>query len=88
VSKAGIIMLTRYLAAYWGDKKVRVNALVPGGVYNKHDPLFERDYRNKTPLGRMADKKDYNGAIIYLISDSSSYMTGACLVVDGGWTIW
>ncbi len=88
VSKAGIIMLTKYLAAYWGVKNVRVNALVPGGVYNNHNPFFKRDYSNKTPLGRMADKKDYNGAIIYLISDSSSYMTGACLVVDGGWTIW
>ena len=88
VSKAGIVMLTKYLAAYWGEKNVRVNALVPGGVYDNHDPSFERDYGDKTPLGRMADKGDYNGAIIYLISDSSSYMTGASLVVDGGWTVW
>jgi NAD(P)-dependent dehydrogenase (short-subunit alcohol dehydrogenase family) len=88
VSKGGIIMLTRYLAAYWGDKNVRVNALSPGGVYDGHAAEFVKDYSQRTPLGRMADKTDYNGAILFLVSNSSSYMTGSTLTVDGGWTIW
>ncbi len=88
VSKAGVIMLTKYLAAYWGDRNVRVNALAPGGVYDDHEPMFAKDYSNRTPLGRMAEKTDYNGAILFLVSESSSCMTGSCLVVDGGWTVW
>ena len=88
VSKGGIIMLTKYLAAYWGDKNIRVNALAPGGVYDDHDPGFAKDYSERTPLGRMADRTDYNGVMLFLVSDSSAYMTGSTLVVDGGFTVW
>lgn len=88
VSKAGVIMLTKYLASYWGNKGLRVNSISPGGVENGQNQFFVKKYSNKTPLKRMADKSDYKGALIYLASDSSSYTNGANIVVDGGWTIW
>lgn len=88
VSKGGIIQFTRYLAAHLADKGIRVNTLSPGGVVEKNmDKIFVKRYETKTPLGRMADKMDYQGAILFLSSNASSYMTGANLVVDGGWTI-
>ncbi len=88
VTKAGILGLTRYLAAYYAGTRIRVNALTPGGVYNQHDPSFMDKYIPKVILGRMADLDELNSALVFLASDASSYMTGSNLVVDGGYTAW
>ena len=88
VTKAGILGLTRYLAAYYAGTKIRVNALSPGGVYNQHDDNFVEKYTPKVMLGRMADLNELDSALVFLVSDASSYMTGANLVVDGGYTAW
>lgn len=88
VTKGGVIMLTKYLAAYWGSKGVRVNCLTPGGILFKQDVGFIRKYSVKVPLGRMAKAEEMCGALIYLCSNASSYVNGANIIVDGGLSIW
>ena len=86
VCKAGLLGLTKFLAAYYRDTSIRINLLTPSGIWNQHDENFIQNYSYRTILGRMSNKNEYRGAIIFLASDASSYMTGANLVIDGGWT--
>lgn len=88
VSKSGLLGMVKYLAASCGAENIRVNGLTPGGVYDSQEEQFHQAYISRVPLGRMATWSEYNGAILYLASDASRYMTGANLVVDGGWTVW
>jgi NAD(P)-dependent dehydrogenase (short-subunit alcohol dehydrogenase family) len=87
-SKAGLWGLTKYLASYWGHRRVRVNAITPGGVASGQNHTFTENYSRRTPLGHMAETSDIAHAMQYLASDAAKYVTGHNLVVDGGWTVW
>ena len=88
VIKHGLIGLTKYLATYWADRNVRVNTLCPGGVYTNQEERFVKHLSTLIPMGRMAGKDEYKGAVAFLVSDASSYMTGAIIVIDGGRSVW
>jgi len=88
VLKHGIVGLTKYLATYWADKGIRVNALCPGGVYDNQPDVFVDKLAHLIPMGRMAEINEYKAAVLFLVSDASSYMTGANLIIDGGRTCW
>ncbi len=88
VIKHGLIGLTKYLATYWADKGVRCNALSPGGVYTSQDDEFVNRLSNLIPMGRMAKKEEYKGAIQFMCSDASAYMNGQNIVIDGGRSVW
>lgn len=88
VIKAGLVGLTKYLATYWADGNIRVNSISPGGVENGQELWFRENLTSRIPLGRMAKREEYRGAVKFLCSDDSSYMTGQNLVIDGGRSIW
>lgn len=88
VIKHGLLGLTKYLATYWAEKGVRCNALCPAGVFNGQNEEFLQKLTNLIPMGRMADKEEYKGTVLYMLSDASSYMTGATVIADGGRTCW
>jgi NAD(P)-dependent dehydrogenase (short-subunit alcohol dehydrogenase family) len=87
-SKGGIDALSRYLASYWGAKKVRVNMITPHGVWNNHEEQFEKNFANFSPMQRMSYSHEVAPALVYLLSDASSYVTGANILNEGGWTVW
>lgn len=87
-SKGGVMALSQYLATYWADKGVRVNQITPHGVWNNHEEVFEKNFSNFSPLKRMSYNHEVAGALIFLLSDASSYVTGDNIRVDGGWTAW
>ena len=88
ISKSGTLNLTRFLATKFAENNIRVNTMTLGGVYDNNPTEFVKSYAERTPLGRMANKTEYAGPLLFLASDMSSYMTGSNLIVDGGWTAW
>lgn len=84
--KAGLINFTRYLACYYGRAGIRANAISPGGYFNEQPAAFVERYRQRVPLARMMGHEDLQGAVVFLASDASAYVTGTNLMVDGGWT--
>jgi NAD(P)-dependent dehydrogenase (short-subunit alcohol dehydrogenase family) len=87
-SKGGVMALSNYLSTYWADKNIRVNMITPHGIWNKHEKVFEDNFAELSPMKRLSCNYEVAGALIYLLSDASSYVTGHNLVVDGGWTAW
>jgi NAD(P)-dependent dehydrogenase (short-subunit alcohol dehydrogenase family) len=87
-SKGGIDALSRYLASYWASKGVRVNMITPHGVWNHHEEKFQENFSNFSPMQRLSYNHEVAGAMIYLMSDASSYVTGDNMLVEGGWTVW
>jgi len=87
-SKAGVIGLTKHLATYWAQKRIRVNTLTPGGVESGQNPEFKRRYSDRIPMGRMGNAEEMVGALLYLASDASSYVTGQNIIIDGGLSCW
>ena len=88
ITKGGVVMLTKFLATTYGSKGIRANTLTLGGVFKGHNEEFTSKYGAQTPLGRMANPEEVGGPLVFLASDASNYMTGANLIVDGGWTAW
>lgn len=86
--KSGLIGLTRYFATYYSDFNIRANSISPGGIQDKQPDEFVNNYSKKTPLGRMGQASDIVGGVVYLASESSAYVTGQNLLIDGGWTAW
>ena len=84
--KGGIVNLTRYLASYFGKHNVRVNNICPGGIFDSQEPIFVRNYEHRVPLKRMGRPEEIASAVLFLASDAASYITGATIMVDGGWT--
>jgi NAD(P)-dependent dehydrogenase (short-subunit alcohol dehydrogenase family) len=87
-TKSGVLGLTKYLSTYWSDENIRVNSLTPGGVESEQNETFIKQYSNRIPMGRMALREEIVGALIYLASDASSYVTGQNIIVDGGLDAW
>ena len=86
--KSGLIGITRYVSTYWADKNVRCNAICPGGVENNQNDLFLEKIKKRIPMGRMAFKNEYQGLLIFLLSNASSYVNGAIIAADGGRSVW
>jgi len=87
-SKGGIMAFSNYLATYWADKNIRVNMITPHGVWNHHEERFEKNFAELSPMKRLSFNYEVAGAVVYLLSNASSYVTGHNLIVDGGWTAW